>query len=195
MDQEQFSSPQDSLQLIESMINKAQNRFNENGHLYLLWGWVIFVCSISHFIVDYWNLFSNPQMVWFLTWGALIYQTIYIARRKKKERVRTYTDDIVGWVWVVFVILMALVGFITGKGNTWHLMYPLFLVLYGVPTFLTGVIIKFQPLQIGAIGCWVLAVASTFVPAQFQVLFLTLAVLSAWIIPGYLLRSRFKNQN
>ncbi|MBK8088386.1 MAG: hypothetical protein IPK31_10800 [Chitinophagaceae bacterium] len=151
MDQEQFSSPQDSLQLIESMINKAQNRFNENGHLYLLWGWVIFVCSISHFIVDYWNLFSNPQMVWFLTWGALIYQTIYIARRKKKERVRTYTDDIVGWVWVVFVILMALVGFIAGKGNTWQLMYPLFLVLYGVPTFLTGVIIKFQPLQVGAI--------------------------------------------
>jgi hypothetical protein len=195
MSQEQFSSPQDSLQLIESMINKAQNRFNENGHLYLLWGWVIFVCSISHFVVDYWNLFSNPQLVWFLTWGALIYQTIYIARRKKKERVRTYTDDIVGWVWVVFVILMALVGFIAGKGNTWQLMYPLFLVLYGVPTFLTGVIIKFQPLQVGAISCWILAIASTFVPTQFQVLFLTLAVLSAWIIPGYLLRSRFKNQN
>ncbi len=195
MSQEQFSSPQDSLQLIESMINKAQNRFNENGHLYLLWGWVIFACSIIHFVVDYWNLYNNPQVVWFLTWGALIYQTIYISRRKKKERVKTYTDDIVGWVWVVFVILMALVGFITGKGNTWHLMYPLFLVLYGVPTFLTGVIIKFQPLQVGAISCWILAIASTFVPTQFQVLFLALAVLSAWIVPGYMLRSRFKNQN
>ena len=39
--QEQEFSPQQSLNLIESMINKARNRFSENGHLYLLWGWVI----------------------------------------------------------------------------------------------------------------------------------------------------------
>jgi hypothetical protein len=45
MQQEEFS-PQDSLHLIESMINKARNRFSENGHLYLLWGWVILVCSV-----------------------------------------------------------------------------------------------------------------------------------------------------
>jgi hypothetical protein len=195
MSQEQFSSPQDSLQLIESMINKAQNRFNENGHLYLLWGWVIFSCSIVHFVLGYWNFYDKPYVVWVATWGVLIYQMIYIARKKRRERVKTYTDEIIGYVWFVFVILMVLVGFLAGKANAWVLMNPLFLVLYGVPTFLTGAIVKFSPLQVGAVSCWILAVVSAFVPFQFQVLFFAIAVLSAWIIPGYLLRSRFKNQN
>jgi len=195
MSEEQFSSPQDSLQLIESMINKAQNRFNENGHLYLLWGWVIFACSIVHFVLAYWKLYDQPQIVWVATWGALIYQMIYIFRKKRKERVKTYTDEIIGYVWLVFVILMALVGFLTGKANAWALMNPLFLVLYGVPTFLTGAIIKFPPLQVGAFSCWILAVVSAFVPFQFQVLFFAIAVLSAWIIPGYLLRSQFNKHN
>jgi len=195
MSREQFSSPQDSLQFIESMINKAQNRFNENGHLYLLWGWVIFACSVLHFILSYWNISKNAQYVWFLTWGALIYQTIYIARKKKRVRVKTYTDEMIGYVWFVFIMLMVLIGFITSKAGAWNIMYPLFLVLYGVPTFLIGVFIKFAPLQIGAASCWILALASTFVPYQFQVLFISLAVISAWVIPGYLLRSRFKNQN
>lgn len=194
MEQLEFST-QNSLQLIESMINKAQNRFNENGHLYLLWGWVIFICSIVHFVVDYWNIYENPQFVWFVTWGAVIYQMIYLARRKKKERVKTYTDEIIGHVWLVFVLTMGLIGFVAGKFGAWGLMYPLFLILYGTPTFLCGAIIKFPPLQIGAVGCWILAIASTFVINQYQVLFLALAVLSAWIIPGYMLRSRFKKQN
>lgn len=195
MTQEQFSSPQDSLQFIESMINKAKNRFNENGHLYLLWGWVIFCCSVLHFILSYWNISKNPQFVWMFTWVALIYQSVYIARRKKTVRVKTYMDEMIGSVWFVFVMLMLLTGFITGKAGAWNIMYPLFLVLYGVPTFLTGAFIKFMPLQVGAACCWLLALASGFVPYQYQVLFISLAVICAWVIPGYLLRSRFKKQN
>jgi len=41
-------SPQEALQLIESMINKAQNRFGENGTLYLLWGWVLFPFALQY---------------------------------------------------------------------------------------------------------------------------------------------------
>ena len=42
-------SPQEALQLIHTMNNKAQNRFGENGNVYLLWGWVILACSILHY--------------------------------------------------------------------------------------------------------------------------------------------------
>jgi hypothetical protein len=192
--EKQELTAQESLSLIESMISKAQNRFNENGHLYLLWGWVILFCSVVHFVLDYWNLYNKPQFVWFLTWAAVIYQMIYIARAKRKERVKTYTDEIINYVWLVFAITMGLIGFLVGRAGAWWLMYPVFLVLYGTPTFLSGIILKFPPLKYGAIGCWILAIASSFVYYKFQVLFLAMAVLSAWIIPGYLLGSRFKNQ-
>lgn len=194
--QEPEFSPKESLQLIESMINKAQNRFYENGHLYLLWGWVITVCSIASFVSIY--FFENQKnltYIWMLTLPTVAYQMIYLARAKKNKTVKTYADDLNGYVWLVFVIMGFLEGVIIGRSGHPELFNPLILMLYGMPTFLSGVIMKFKPLRIGAICCWVLAVISVFVPIEFSYLLLTMAVISAWLIPGYLLRIRFKNQN
>ena len=195
MEQQELST-RDSLQLIESMINKAQNRFSENGHLYLLWGWVVLVCSITSFIAIYFYGNGKSLMyVWMLTIPTVIYQMIYLARVKKNTAVRTYTDEINSYVWLVFVIMGFLVGIIVGRSGQPQLFNPLVLMLYGMPTFLSGVILKFKPLRIGAICCWVLALVSVLIPYQFSFLLLALAVITTWIVPGYLLRSRFKTQH
>ncbi len=194
MDKQDFSA-KDSLQLIESMISKAQNRFNENGHLYLLWGWVVLLCSIVSFVsIYFFSNFKNLMFIWMLTIPTVIYQMIYLARKKKSETVRTYTDEITNFVWVVFVVMGFLVGIIIGRSGHPELFNPLILMLYGMPTFLSGVILKFVPLRIGAISCWVLALVSVFIPYQFSFLLLGLAVITTWIVPGYLLRLRFKTQ-
>lgn len=194
MQQQEFS-PQDSLSLIESMINKARNRFSENGHLYLLWGWVILICSIVSFVSLY--QFKDYRLfpVWFLTWVAVLYQFIYLFRKKKEQTVRTYTDEINSSVWTVFIIMGGLMAVILNKLGHYQLMNTMLLILYGMPTFLSGVIFKFNPLKIGAVVCWVLAFVSTLIPYEFSFLLLTMAVITAWIVPGYLLRSRYKNQN
>jgi hypothetical protein len=195
MEQQELST-RDSLQLIESMINKAQNRFSENGHLYLLWGWVVLVCSITSFIAIYFYGNGKSLMyVWMLTIPTVIYQMIYLARVKKNTAVRTYTDEINSYVWLVFVIMGFLVGIIIGRSGQPQLFNPLVLMLYGMPTFLSGVILKFRPLRIGAICCWVLALVSVLIPYQFSFLLLAVAVITTWIVPGYLLRSRFKTQH
>lgn len=195
MEQPDFSA-KESLQLIESMISKAQNRFNESGHLYLLWGWVILVCSITSFIsIYFFDNHKNLMYVWMLIIPTIIYQTIYLARVKKSTTVRTYTDEINNYVWLVFVIMGFLVGIIIGRSGHPELFNPLILMLYGMPTFLSGIILKFMPLRIGAISCWVLALVSVFIPYEFSFLLLALAVITTWIVPGYLLRSRFQKQN
>lgn len=195
MQQQEFS-PQDSLNLIESMINKARNRFSENGHLYLLWGWVIFLCSIANFISAYFfHSLETLKYVWILIVPTVIYQMIYLARKEKNEKVKTYADDIYNSVWIVFVIMGFVIGVILGKSGNSNLFNPLFLSLYGMPTFLSGVILQFSPLKIGALCCWALAITSIFIPLEFSFLLLAIAVIIAWIVPGYLLRSRYKNQN
>lgn len=194
--QEQEFSPQDSLNLIESMINKARNRFSENGHLYLLWGWVILICSIANFISAYFfNSLETLKYVWLLTVPTVIYQMIYLARKEKNEKIKTYADDIYNYVWVVFVIMGFVSGIILGKSGNTFLFNPVILSLYGMPTFLSGVILRFTPLKIGAFCCWALAIVSMFIPMVFSFLLLAIAVILAWIVPGYLLRSRYKNQN
>ena len=196
MEDEQFSG-EESLRLIQSMINRAQDKFAENGHLYLLWGWVVFVCSLTQFGLQ--RIFhlspENTWMVWLLTWVALIYQIAYIRQKRRKLEVRTYTQDIVSYVWIVFGISTMLMAFILGTNNQPMLVNPVLLVSYGIPTFLSGIIIRFRPLIWGAVFCWVLAVICSQLKTDLQLVLIALAVLLAWIIPGYQLRNKFKQTN
>lgn len=194
MTEERFS-PEQSLELIGSMINKAKGRFSENGHLYLLWGWAVFICSIVQFILISFTDTEQHYMVWISMWLVLIYQMIYLSRQKKKEKVRTYTDDIMAVVWITFVVLMLLFGFLFGSilgPEYYRFINPGFLALYGMPTVLSGSILRFRPLIAGGIGCWLLAILSAFISYEYQLLLLSTAVAIAWIIPGYLLRIRYK---
>jgi len=194
MRNEQLSG-QSGLDLIQSMINKARNQFGENGHLYLVWGWAILFCSVSQFVLKYFFSFSQYYLVWMLTWAVLIYQIVYLTRNRKKERVKTYTGDILGHVWLVFAILMITIGVVIGKTTNQHsgeLFTPVFLCLYGMPSYLSGKILQFNPLVIGGICCWILALIALFIPVEFLELMFGVAVIVAWIIPGYLLKTKFK---
>jgi cobalamin biosynthesis protein CobD/CbiB len=54
---------------------------------------------------------------------------------------------------------------------------------------------QFTPLKIGGVACWILAIMSTFFLPIYYLLFLAAAVIVAWIIPGYLLRKKYNQQN
>jgi hypothetical protein len=68
------------------------------------------------------------------------------------------------------------------------------MAMYGMPTFLSGIILKFKPLKIGGICCWVLAFLAPFTPPDYQYLLMAGAVALAWIVPGHLLRKKFKQR-
>ncbi len=198
MEKETGLSHLEGLEIIQSMINRAKDKFSENGFLYLLWGWIVFSCSIIHFVLMNYTEVKKPELVWTTCWLVVIVQSFYLAKKKKKQQVRTYTDDIVGYVWLAFVVSMFLMGFLFGAvlGDEYYRMVsPGFLVLYGIPTFLSGIILRFKPLIIGGISCWLLSVLVIFVDFSYQMLFLSAAMLIAWIIPGYMLRSKYKKFN
>ncbi len=194
MQSENFS-PKESLQLIDNMINQAKNRFSENGYLYLLWGWLIFFCAMGHFVLLKLNLFTHPEVIWASCWVAVLFQVIYLSRRSKKETVKTYSENIINYIWVSFVISMLVISVIVGKNQSWHLINSFILMLYGTPTFLSGIAMQFNPLIIGGITCWVLAILSVFVLPIYVLLLLAAAVITAWIIPGYLLRKKYNALN
>src|ERR1700733_10302945 len=100
---------EESLAIINSMINKARNQFSENGFVYLLWGWVILFCSTAQFILQRMDI-PKFYLVWLLTWLAVAVQIFYYSKKGKKKTVRTYTDDIAAYVWLAFVIMLVLSG-------------------------------------------------------------------------------------
>jgi len=192
MEHEKEMSPQESLRLIEKMIGEAKKQFSENGHLYLIWGWVVFFCSVSEFILRTVFHYQYFYAVWFLTWPVVIYQIWYLSRKRKTTRVRTYADRLIGFVWLTFVILAMLLTWILPASTAQVVnVMPVVLALYGMPTFLSGIALRFNPLVWGGISCWALCIATIFIPVNIQDLCVPVAMLSAWIIPGYLLKARF----
>jgi hypothetical protein len=191
-------SPEESLQLIETMINKAKNRFGEDGHLYILWGWLVLICSVTEFVLFHFFQYEKHYIVWSVSWLLLIYQVYYLVKKHQKQKVRTYTANIIGYVWMTFIILSFLIGFLIGRlsggSEYFQHIFPIVLALYGMPTFLTGIIIRFRPLQFGGIFCWLLSVATILLPYDYQMLMLSAAMIVAWLVPGYLLRSKYRHE-
>jgi hypothetical protein len=185
----------ESLQLITSMINKAQNRYSERGTLYLFWGWLIFFCCLVQFVALYFFKMLNAHYIWYLTWLGIVYQFVFIRRRKKEEKAKTYTEDFIGYVWLVFLICIFLLVFMQIYLDSGVTICPSILIIYGMPTMLTGAILRSRALKAGGIFCWILAVISVFLNYEFQLLLIALAVAGAWIIPGYTLRQKFKKTN
>ena len=192
MTEEKLMTERESLELIASMINKAKNNFSERGLLYLIWGWVILFCCITSFVGA--HFFHNDKVyyVWLLVYLVINFQILYMRRSRKSQKLKTYTGEINAFVWLVFAICLILVIFICNVFHRYEIINPMLLVLYGMPTFLSGIILKFKPLVIGAVSCWVLATISPFINMDFQVLLIAMAVIVAWIVPGYLLKQRFK---
>lgn len=188
---------QERLDLIESMIKKARNNFSENGHLYIVWGWVILGCCLVQYFAGNLMGYKQANLVWWLCWAVIPYMIWYIRLQKKKERVRTYTDEIMDTIWIAFGVSAFLIGFVIGKNigqDTSKVILPVYLVLYGIPTLLCGVILRFRPLVIGGISCWMLAVLSIFVAPREHVLLIAAAMIAGWLLPGYLLRLRHKKE-
>lgn len=79
-------SPVESLQLITNMINNAKNRFAENGFLYLLWGWVVFICGLIQFILRHFYHYEKSYLVWIAIWPVIIYHFYYVRKRLKQKK-------------------------------------------------------------------------------------------------------------
>jgi len=194
MQQEDFS-PQDSLKVIQSMLEKTREDFSSDDFYFLLWGWVTFIACTGQFVLK--NVLNYPKhyLVWLIIIPAVAFTIFHSVREEKKSRVKTYISESMKWLWVgmgisYFVLSMILSK--TGYGNT---VFPFYILLYGLGTFVSGCFIRFSPLVIGGICAWALAIASVFLNYDYQMLAAAAAILFSYIIPAYMLRSKIKLAN
>ncbi|MEO7768855.1 MAG: hypothetical protein ABIS01_15605 [Ferruginibacter sp.] len=192
MESEDFS-PQDSLQVIQTMIDKTKAELSDNSIYFLLWGWIVFIgCLLQYFLL----VIIKTRLhfcAWLIVVPGIVFSIIYSVRYKPKRKVKTYVGDSMGWLWTGMSISFMSIWFIFSNIG-WEHAFPIYILLYATGTFISGGILQFKPLRVGGIICWVLAVASTFVNFQNQILFSALAILASYLVPGYMLKNRFHNK-
>lgn len=186
--QEHFS-PQQSLQLIHSMIEKTKVGISENRFYFLFWGWLVFLAILTQFLLKVVFLYEHHYLVWILTIPAVIITVVYSARRHKRHVVKTYVGESMGYLWTgIGISFFVLSMIISNSPGGWAAGYPFFILFYGLGTFISGKLLQFTPLVVGGIFNWALAIACVFVPFDFQLLLAAAAILTSYIIPGYLIK-------
>jgi hypothetical protein len=115
---------------------------------------------------------------------------VYAKKQNKEKRVKTYIDELMGFVLIAFLVSLFITLFFQAKLqlNT----YPVVMLIYGVWLFVSGGALKFKPMIYGGVINWIFAVGSFFLMFKMQLLALAGAVLLGYIIPGHMLKMRHR---
>jgi len=186
--EEKMMSGEESLRIISEMINKTKVNIRQGSFHLLFWGWLIFLCSVSEFLLYKFTDFSHPYYVWLFVIPGVFVSMIYGFTTGRKTRVHTYGDMLYMWTWMGFLIA-AIVLFIV-HSKSMATIAPYILLLAGFPTFISGFIIKFRPLIIGGISFWILALIIHFANPSIAPLGVPIAMLTGYLIPGYMLKHK-----
>jgi hypothetical protein len=187
-------SPQESLSIISSMIEKTRHTISDSSHFFLLWGYAVFVACIIQFAMMSAGLEEQSQVAWLIILPTLAVHFFLVFRDRKKERVSTYISEANGYLWMGVGTSFAVMAFIFAKLG-WQHCFPFYVLLYALGTFVSGSLIRFKPLIIGGIISFVIAAIVAYLEYRLQVLLTAISILVSYIIPGHLLRLKYKSQN
>ena len=189
--QSEFST-QESLHLINEMIGKAKESYTTKGIASIVWGSLIISCSV----ITWAKLVYNFQLgfdVWLLLIVALIPQIYFGIKERRSKKFVGHDEKTILFVWIAYAICIFITSFYSVKiGNDSEA--SLIMMLFGMPTFITGGILKFKAMIAGGIICWVLSIASVFSNEAIDMLLMAACGLFAWLIPGMILWNRYKKQ-
>lgn len=189
--EDQSLTEKESLQLIAGMISRAKNHYYESGLGALLWGFTNLVCFVLSWMDVSIEGFHMPFNPFYLMIITFILQFYFDRREKRFQKAITYKDEAHKYVWLAFAISVFILTIAGAATNMGYVVLPLLLLLFAIPTFISGCINKFRPFIIGGIVCWILCIISFFYKSHNTYLLVALGAGVSWIIPGFILRARF----
>lgn len=197
--QDRQLNEKESLVLIASMIRNTKRKMEEgSGTMFLIWGYMtIFVTLLVWGTVLYTKSYYWQWLWLLLPAGAGTISILYNRRRKKTPYVTTYIDKVIGYIWSV----LGITGFLLSMVSIIYYFPILFIIvlMMGIGTTLTGLVIEFRPLVIsGALGMTLSIVLLLLdymnlrilsFPAFAAIFFLMM------VIPGHYLNYKVRSKN
>ena len=179
---------EESLRIINEMIETVKGNVRDKSYYFLLWGWIVILGSIGHYVLLKFTEFSRPEIAWLVVIIGLILSFIRGFQQGKATKVITHIDKVYIWVWMVFLVSYSIIIIFMSKIN--YAVTPLVFLLAGNATFLSGTILKFRPLIWGSIIMWIGAILTFFLSYEHQLIISPAIIVIGYLIPGYLLRMK-----
>ncbi len=189
-------TPEESFGIINKAIANFKINYRESSKVFLLWGWILTLTSITNFII---LKFVHSTEPWVLKGYAILgcwvvfiligFIIMYFMVRKmnRDKKVHSHIDKFIDYLWWVTAPSFFIAAFICIKSGI--APPPLMLLVAGIATTTTALVIKFRPLIIGGMSFFVFSIATTFVTNEYLALVVGAAIICGYLIPGYLLKA------
>lgn len=189
-------TPEESFDIITKAISNFRVNYRENSKSFLLWGWIMSLASFSHFALikilisqeayDHMLLFSIGIWAIYVLIGFIIE---YFSYRKlsKDKKVFNHLDRYLNYLWKVTGFSIPILIFLAVRLDIPP--PPIFLLIMGIATTITGLFINFRPVILGGVAFFLFAIASSFFTNEYTLLITGTAVICCYLVPGYMLKS------
>jgi len=189
-------TPEESFSIINKAIANFKLNYRETAKVFLLWGWVLAIASFSNFIIlkilysresfESIGLLSLCNWALFLLIGFVI-MIIMENKLNKDKKVFSYLESYFKNLWTVTAASFIIATFLCIKLEINP--PPIMLLIAGMATTTSGLLIKYRPVIIGGMGFFIFSLAATFVSNEYISLIVFAAIICGYLIPGYLLKS------
>lgn len=194
MTQNDELTPKESLSLINEMIDGAKARMNENGFIYLFWGWLIIICAAGQLVLLNMGYYEINYYPYFLAIPGGIYTAVIESRKNRDKNSSNYTDTIMSGIWITAGLNIFIIAFIFSSVLKMSPV-PFILIVLALATVVSGTVIRFKPLIWGGIVCNAAGIAAVFLPYAYDPVLVIIAIIAADLVPGYMLRNKFRKSH
>ena len=185
-----------SMQLIHEMLQVSKSKFQSDGILMIVWGWIMTIHYLLSFVLGNSNLTNQLRhgikyVITGLIFIGFAYTLFYILKQRKK--VQTYIGVSLRYVWVAMFFSLVLVNIIQFRvlnEINFELQHPIFMVIIAFAIVVTGGILRYKLIVFGGVAFALLALISSHLPLNNQLLLESIAWLIAFVIPGHILYSK-----
>lgn len=189
-------TPEESFKIINKAISNFKINYREYANTFLLWGWILTLASFSNFIIlkilhskEAYNLMGLYSLGNWVVFGIIGFIILYFMERKinKDKKVYSYLESYIKKLWIVaaasfFIAIILCIKLEIAPP-------PIMLLIAGIATTTSGLLIKFKPMIIGGMSFFIFSIATTFVSNEYIALIVGAAIICGYLIPGYLLKS------
>ena len=188
-------TPEESFNIINKAISNFKMNYRESAKTFLLWGWILTLASFSNFIIlkilhakEAYNLMGLFSLGNWVVFGLIGFIVLFFMERRinKEKKVYSYLESYIKKLWIVTAASFFIAVILCIKLEI--APPPIMLLIGGIATTTTGLLIKFKPLIIGGIAFFIFSIATTFVSNEYIALIVGVAVICGYLIPGYFLK-------
>ena len=186
--------PNDSLKIIQEIINQRKQKYEENGFFFIFWGILISVAGITQFLMYQFDFhFSKSGFVWLILMPlGFIFTFVAKMREGIKAEKQGKSIDWTGWLWLVAGIGAMVGGFTQSSLKLITILIYLPLIMASLATALQ---LKNRLWISTSLISFVLVYSTLFINYGYYAILLTVVLAALlFLIPGIQLHSDYKKR-